>query len=572
MSPRTGLPAVVLLVLAAGCSAGQPGAPAPAPQAARGGATASAITEADLRVRLGIVAHDSMLGREAGGPGGVKATNYIAAELARMGLEPAGEDGTYFQAVPLVRKGPRPDGWLRAGGREFRLGADYAYLGGLGPVPVGDSAEFSGAGSVYGGRVGDTVSVIPPEQAAGKVVVVGAPRGRDGEPAFGFDSRMLPRFRDARAVVFAVLDVAPAELRAYLTQPQTTMAEAGDEAAAPRTGPLLVFATAEAASAILGRPVATALPGVAGLAVDARLGIAEAPVPFPARNVVAVLRGADPARGSTYVALGAHNDHVGTVAAPVDHDSLRAFNRVMRPQGAEDQPGEPTAEQAARIQAILDSLRRVRPPRPDSVYNGADDDGSGTVALLEVAEAMAAGPRPKRSVLFVWHTAEEVGLFGALWYTDHPTVPRDSIVAALNSDMIGRGGAADTPGGGPGYAQLIGSRRLSTQLGDLVEAVNREGGHGFTFDYQFDAAGHPQQFYCRSDHYAYARHGIPVAFFTTGSHPDYHQLTDEPEYIDYAKLRGMTRLIQEIALRVANLDARPVVDGPVMGPGEPCRQ
>jgi Zn-dependent M28 family amino/carboxypeptidase len=206
------------------------------------------------------------------------------------------------------------------------------------------------------------------------------------------------------------------------------------------------------------------------------------------------------------------------------------------------------------------------------VYNGADDDGSGTVALLEVAEAMAAAPRPKRSVLFVWHTAEELGLYGALWYTDHPTVPRDSIIAALNSDMIGRGGAEDTPGGGPGYAQLIGSRRLSTQLGDLVEAVNREGGHGFTFDYQYDAEGHPAQYYCRSDHYAYARFGIPVTFFTTGAHPDYHQLTDEPEYIDYAKLRGVTRLIHDIALRVANLDARPVVDGQVMGPEAECKQ
>jgi hypothetical protein len=571
---RPGLPAAALLALAA-CGGPTP-APAPVPTPARpapaAAATGAGIAESDLRLRLGIVAADSMLGREAGGPGNVKATAYIAAELARLGLEPAGENGSFFQEVPLVRKGPRPDGWLRAGGRELRPGADYAYLGGLGPVPIADHAEFTAAPAVYGGRLGDTVSVIPPDQAAGAVVVVGAPLGRDGRPAFGFDPRLLQRYRGAKAVAFAVLDVAPPELRAYLSQPQVTLREDPAEAEPPREGPLLLFTTAEAASALLGRPVEGALPGAPGQPVDARLGITESPTAFPARNVVAVLRGADPARRNTYVALGAHNDHVGTAEAPVDHDSLRAFNRVMRPQGAEDQPGQPTAEQAARIRALLDSLRRARPARLDSVYNGADDDGSGTVALLEVAEAMAAGPRPARSVLFVWHTAEEIGLFGALWYTDHPTVPRDSIIAALNSDMIGRGRAEDTRGGGPGYAQLIGSRRLSTQLGDLVEAVNREAGHGFTFDYQFDAPGHPQQYYCRSDHYAYARHGIPVTFFTTGAHTDYHQLTDEPEYIDYAKLRGMARLIHDIALRVANLDARPVVDGQVMGPEEECRQ
>ena len=577
MKIRPGLPAVLVLALAACGGPPAPVSPAPraappAAPAAAAGPTGAIITEADLRLRLGIVAHDSMLGREAGGPGNVKVTDYLAAELARLGLEPAGEEGGWFQAVPLVRRGPRPDGWLRVAGREFRFGTDYAWLGGLGELPLADRAEFTAVPSVYGGRVGDTVSVIPPAQAAGKVVVMGGPAGRDGRPGFGFDPRLLQRYREAKALAFAVLDAAPPELRAFLTRPQVTLEGQDDGAAGPRTGPLLLFTTAEAASAMLGRPVDGALPGVEGRPVDALLGITEGPVAFPARNVVAVLRGADPARRGTYVALGAHTDHVGTAEAPVDHDSLRAFNRVMRPQGAEDQPGTPTAAQAARIAALLDSLRRARPPRTDSVYNGADDDGSGTVALLEIAEALAAGPRPRRSVLFVFHTAEELGLYGALWYTDHPTVPRDSIVAGLNSDMIGRGRAGDTRGGGPGYAQLIGSRRLSSQLGDLVEEVNREGGHGFTFDYQFDTPGHPQQFYCRSDHYAYARYGIPVTFFTTGSHPDYHQLTDEAEYIDFAKLRGMTRLIHDIALRVANLDARPIVDGPVAGPEAECRQ
>ncbi len=244
----------------------------------------------------------------------------------------------------------------------------------------------------------------------------------------------------------------------------------------------------------------------------------------------------------------------------------------MRPAGANSTPGHPTADQAARIRALLDSLRRERPPRRDSVLNGADDDGSGSVGMLEIAERLAREPRPKRSVLFVWHTAEEMGLLGADWFTRHPTVPRDSIVAHFNADMIGRGGAGDIANGGPEYLQVIGSRRLSTELGDLVERVNAEGGHGFEFDYQYDADGHPENYYCRSDHYMYARFGIPIAFFTTGSHPDYHQVTDEPQYVDYEKLARVTRLIAEVGTTVANLDHRVVVDKPKPDPEGVCRQ
>jgi Zn-dependent M28 family amino/carboxypeptidase len=244
----------------------------------------------------------------------------------------------------------------------------------------------------------------------------------------------------------------------------------------------------------------------------------------------------------------------------------------MRPEGANSNPGEPTAEQAARIAAILYSLRRERPPRPDSVLNGADDDGSGTVGVLEIAEQMASGPRPKRSVLFVWHTAEELGLLGSDWFTRHPTVPRDSVVAQLNVDMIGRGGAGDIAGGGPAYLQVIGSRRLSSELGGLVDQVNAEGKHGFEVDYSFDADGHPDNYYCRSDHYMYARFGIPIAFFTTGSHPDYHQITDGAQYIDYDKMARVTRFIADVGLKLADLDHRVVVDQPKPDPEGVCKQ
>ena len=194
--------------------------------------------------------------------------------------------------------------------------------------------------------------------------------------------------------------------------------------------------------------------------------------------------------------------------------------------------------------------------------------------MIEIAEAMASGPRPKRSVLFVWHTAEELGLLGAQYYAEHPTVPRDSIVAMVNIDMIGRGTADDIEGGRPGYLQVIGSRRISTQLGDLVESVNasRPATERMTFDYTYDANGHPAQYYCRSDHYHYARFGIPVVFLSSGGHRDYHMVTDEAQYIAYPSLRMVTQYIHDLAATLANRDQRPVVDKTVPSPDAPCRQ
>jgi len=148
-------------------------------------------------------------------------------------------------------------------------------------------------------------------------------------------------------------------------------------------------------------------------------------------------------------------------------------------------------------------------------------------------------------------------------------------------DMVGRGRATDATGeakdgsllhGGPGYLQLVGSRRLSTELGDLVEAVNKAEKLNFVFDYNIDADGHPQNIYCRSDHYEYARYGIPVVFMTTGGHADYHQVTDEPQYIDYDHMADVSRLVMASAMKIANLDHRIVVDKPKPNPKGACVQ
>lgn len=294
----------------------------------------------------------------------------------------------------------------------------------------------------------------------------------------------------------------------------------------------------------------------------------------PVYNVVALVRGTDPDLAGQYVAVGAHADHLGMNNRPLEHDSLKvARDKAWMMSGRSNTPTPLTASQRASIHVNVDSLRKLRAPRLDSIFNGADDDGSGSMALLEIAESMMTGSRkPGRSVLFVWHAAEELGLLGSAYFGENPTVPRDSIVAQVNIDMIGRGSAADLVIGGPDYLAVVGSRRLSTQLGDMVESVNDAGGHRLRLDYEMDVDGHPQGIYCRSDHYSYARWGIPVAFFFTGLHADYHQVTDEPQYLDYPHYARITNYLNDLVLTIADRAERPLVDKPVPSPYARCVQ
>jgi len=305
------------------------------------------------------------------------------------------------------------------------------------------------------------------------------------------------------------------------------------------------------------------------------IGPRDALVPAaPARNVIGIIPGSDPALRGEYVAITAHNDHIGFSHTPVDHDSLVAFNTVVRPLGA-DSPRRPaTPVEVTRIAQMLDSLRKLHPARPDSVFNGADDDGSGTIALIEIAQAMMhSGTRAKRSILLVSHTGEEKGLLGSAWYTDHATVPIDSIVAEFDVDMIGSGAATDIKGGGPGYLEVVGLRRLSKEFGDWVEAANAREPVPFVFNFEYDAPGHPEQYYCRADHYNYARYGIPSVSLSRGAHRDYHQQTDEPQYIDYPDYARLTRMVLDAAVSVGDADHRPRLDAPKpTNPHVPCRQ
>ena len=532
--------------------------------------TVPAITAGDLMTRLYIYSDDSMMGRRAGTPDNLRSTAYIESEVRKMGLVPAGDSEGYFQNVPLVNETVDSTSTITVGGTTLKVFDDFMPR----RLGAGTPRSLDGVQAVFGGPL-DQADSFPVDQAKGRLVVFVMPRAPTGRVNFG---AIIARFNEAAGLALPGLERIPPQFKNLLRRPNVTLAGSADVHAAP----MLLQLTTAAAGALLGTAVDSAKVGVPGPVIQAHLAMLSEPA--PARNVVAIVRGSDPKLRGEYVAIGAHNDHIGLTLPPVDHDSIRIWNHVVRPAGADDGGRQASPQQQAAVDSLLAAWRAAHPgtQRADSIDNGADDDGSGTVSVLEIAQRIATNNvKPKRSILFVWHTGEELGLFGSTWFTDHPTVPRDSIVAQLNIDMIGRGDADDEVGrtkqgapihGSPNYLQLVGSRRLSTELGDLVEQVNRDDHHGVVFDYSIDADGHPANIYCRSDHYSYARYGIPVVFFTTGIHSDYHQVTDEPQYIDYEHMARIADLIEDITMHVADLDHRIVVDHPKPDPQAPCRQ
>ncbi|HEX2190711.1 MAG TPA: M28 family peptidase [Longimicrobiaceae bacterium] len=530
-----------------------------AAQSAGNGATgrSAAVRAEDLRARLTAFAHDSMEGREAGTPGHDRAAAYLARELARLGLRPAGEGGSFYQEVPLIHSALDRSVVLTVDGAPLRPEDEYTPLDQRSAIRSLDGAQV-----LFGGRVPEAAALTP-EQVAGKVVVFLYQPGGPLLPPSGASSNLA----GAAGVALTGIDSA------YTGSYSWTLIRASsgftyDDSSAAKSVKLLLHSSA--ARKMFGRPLEELRQGDTGK----RLGgdVRYVRTSRPTRNVVAVLPGTDPRLRGQYVALGAHSDHDGVRWGAADHDSLRAYLQALRQREGQGGDPLPAAEQERIAREVARRPGGAR-SRPDSIFNGADDDGSGSIALLELAEHFVdPANRPRRSLLFVWHTAEEKGLQGSQWFTDHPTVPRDSIVAQINVDMIGRGGSADLPNGGPDYLQLLGSRRLSTQLGDLVEAANAGRPRPFRLDYQYDADGHPENYYCRSDHWNYARYGIPVVFFSTGGHADYHRVTDEVQYIDFEHYTRVTDFIGDVARRVANLDRRPVVDRPRPDPNGPCRQ
>jgi len=515
--------------LAAACSRG-PSTPsravAPIPRAvsANGG-----ITPDELRRDLFAFAADSFQGRETGTAEANRAAAFLARRVQQLGLEPAG-DSLYVQRVPLIRERPGRGTRLivttNGQSRALRLGADVTPFLSLGddiPSPR-RSAEGDLVFIGYGATSEEEAAELASVNLDGKVAVVlhGAPPGVKGdakerlEGSTSLGKRIGYAWRAGAVGVIALATGDATEKVTHLLPELLRGVSPADRQEAvtdaARTLPLVLVGVARRGSQLLPpRWPNDVKPQELGRRFTGRVELLREP--FTGYNVVAVLRGRDFRMNKTYVAYGAHYDHIG----------------VLRDPGVAD--GDPAA---------------------DSIANGADDDGSGSVALLAIAKQMSA-VRPRRSVLFVWHVGEEKGLLGSRYFTKHSTVPMDSVVAQFNADMIGRND--------PNTVAIVGPRAapdyLSWRLGMVVDSVNRSYARPFHIDRQWDTPDDPDRVYERSDHFNYAKQGIPVILFTTGPHADYHRPGDEASKVNYEKLARVARLMLDAGLAVANRPSRP---------------
>ncbi len=561
--------------------------------------TVAAITANDLRTRLYQFADDSMQGRRIGEKGNAKGTEYIAREFKRFGLKPAGDSGTYFQSLPF---GPTQfdssASSLQISGSALAAKRDWIPTAPTAQNGFGGRADVIGVPAVFAGTWGDTAVMLDAEAFTGKVAVfmaapgAGASGGVRGPASFvscadvpdkfGVNAILAadkiaastparsvapanavaardPRARRAGAVAVLVIgldDMTPATLNAAFEGRNGMRPTTALNADAPAGATI----SRKAAEQLFGKPIDQVTVGTVGQPITASWNHSWRPAAYAARNVIAVLPGSDPTLKEEYVLVGAHNDHVGINTTVVDHDSLRATNFVTRRQGNNDPSCIPTADQQVKINALIAKARAARPPRKDSIMNGADDDGSGSMVLLELAEQFAK-EKPARSLIFVSHQGEEGGLLGSRWFVDNPTIPLEKVVAAHNMDMVGKGRVDQVKFGGPNSVQMLGARRLSRDFGDIIDSVNANSPEPMAIDKSWDIPANPLNRFCRSDQVNYVRKNIPVVYMSLGYGPDYHMQSDEPQYIDYDHAARLGRFVHDVMTAVANRKEKPAIGG-----------
>ena len=314
------------------------------------------------------------------------------------------------------------------------------------------------------------------------------------------------------------------------------------------------------ATARRGEPIAPiTLPAKVTINIDNTFVVLNEQI---SHNVVGIIEGTDPVLKDTYVMFGAHLDHVGysqtgagrgggTDAcrrrSPAAQAAVVAAGKTVQRPTAVGQGGAGARAAAPQVPAVPLDQR-------DLVSNGADDDGSGSTAELAIAKAFATGPKPKRSIVFMWHTGEEAGLYGSRYNADFPIVPLEKVQAQLNLDMVGRDDCDNIEGDYSNSLFIIGDDRISTDLHNLIVAANNTSARPLTLDYEMNDLNDPESVYTRSDHYSYASKGIPIAFFTTGLHPDYHRITDTVDKIIFPKMARIAQLVYETGFSLANTD------------------
>jgi hypothetical protein len=471
-----------------------------------------AITEADIRRDIYTLGGDAMRGREAGTLDEMRATGWVAERAREAGLVPAGDDNTWFQWWPMRRQRLSENSQIAIGGKTLRLWKDAVVLNtptgalDLPIVFVSDTAALASA-NVRGKAVAMVVSPVPTQPLDQFTI-----RGNfQGTLANMIRQRAGAISAAGGAAAILISDGSPILNTAFdATAALTARGQYGIDSAGAPTG---AFARPAGAGGGRGgnapRPIPTfwlrddMLETVRANASLRSLVFTEQ-FYYPSGNVIGVVKGTDPKLANEYVLFSGHQDHDGT----------------------------------------------RYPVNGDSIWNGADDNATVSVALLAAARAFAKHPAP-RPILFVWHGAEERGLLGSRWFVGHPTVPHSQIVAVLNADMIGRNN--------PDSAALLGAQPPHKNSKALVEAALRANAEltKFKLDTIWDRPTHPEGWYFRSDHLPYARANIPAIEFSTLLHPDYHTPRDEPSRIDIAKLTRMTQWMYATGWLIATAPQRP---------------
>lgn len=466
---------------------------------------ASTITQYDLSEHLTIYASDEFEGRETGEEGQKKAVNYLRVQYQRLGIPAAQQSGDYFQKFDLTIK-KIPNGSLSIGDMPYENGDGFMGFSG---VKVADNKV------VYVGYGIETLTKSDYEglNVKGKIVVInaGEPEGQKtdwGKMSEGLELKQKAALKNgAKAVVYIDQAYFDRMKRRFDYMKKNDSGRMSIDALASQSIPT-VYVDKEVADKLLSGVDRSKNQSIKK-AVAINLQSQDRKV--STENVVAYLKGSE--LPQEYIVISSHLDHVGV-----------------------NDKGE--------------------------IFNGADDDGSGTVALLEIAEAFKKaaekGNGPKRSIVFLHVTGEEKGLLGSRYYTDvAPVFPLNQTIANLNIDMVGR--IDPKRKGNRDYVYLIGSDKLSLELHQISELVNNEF-MNIELDYTYNDENDPNRFYYRSDHYNFAKNNIPIIFYFNGTHDDYHRASDTVDKINFDLLENRARLVFHTAWEVANRAKTVTVD------------